>query len=61
MQLQPGQNIISELTALIDDPSKEAFWQEYTNEIMQFLQTEIEAGYSADDTLRQLYLAGKIM
>ena len=28
---------------------------------MLFLQAEIETGYNADDTIRQLYLAGKIM
>ena len=37
------------------------FWHDYANEIVDYLQTEIETGYQGEQTLNQLHLIGKIL
>ena len=61
MNLQEGKCLTGELKAYINDSGKDQFWQEYANEVLEYLQDEIEKGYKQDDTRRQLYLIGKIM
>ena len=61
MGLQPDQDLLAQLKAQINEPLKEAFWHECANEVVDYLQTEIEAGYQGEETLNQLHLIGKIL
>ena len=48
-----GDDMISELISLVEIPARESFWQQYTNDVMLYLQNEVEAGYcEAEETQR---------
>ena len=48
-----GDDVISELISLVELPAREGFWQQYTNDVMLYLQNEVEAGYcEAEETQR---------
>ena len=48
-----SEDIISELISLVEIPARESFWQQYTNEVMLYLQSEVEAVYrDADEAQR---------
>lgn len=38
MDLTEGKCLTDELKAYISDPSKDAFWREYANDVMEYLQ-----------------------
>ena len=61
MGLTSDQDLVAQLKALINKPGKEAFWHDYANEIVDYLQTEIEIEYQGEETLNQLHLIGKIL
>ena len=44
--------MIDELKSYLYDASKETFWREYTNEVVEYLQEQIEEGYKQDETRR---------
>ena len=53
--------MVEELLIYLKDPHRDTFWQVYTNQIVEYLQTEINASYQGEVTLRQLSLVGKIL
>ena len=44
-------DVIRELISLVEIPARQSFWQQHTNDVMIYLQNEVEAGYrDADET-----------
>ena len=53
--------MVEELLSYLKDPRRDSFWQKYTNQILEYLQTELTNCYQGEVTLRQLNLIGKIL
>ena len=45
LNLQDNRTVLSEIKAKVGDPKAESFWETYTNEVVEYLQNEIESSY----------------
>ena len=61
MNLHANQNIIFELQKRVKNGRCEDFWRQYTDDILEYIQTEIDQNLSLNETQNLLHLMGKIL
>ena len=59
--LSDSKDLLVEIKSALGDPSRDGFWREYANDVLEYLQGEIEHAYLQETTKRQLHLVGKIL
>lgn len=55
------RNVLIEIKSVLVDPTKQALWKEYANDVVAYLQSFIAEDYRGEITKQELHLVGKIL